>query len=75
MLSEIRTYLSQRGRASLAEIALHLHVSPDTARGMLQHWERKGRVCRLAAVCGGSCSKGCGHCPESAASELYAWKN
>jgi len=75
MLSEIRAYLSQRGRASLADIALHLHVSPDAARGMLELWERKGRVCRMAAACGGTCAKGCGHCPESTANEIYAWKN
>jgi predicted ArsR family transcriptional regulator len=73
MLSEIRAYLSERHRASLAEIALRLKVSPEAARGMLDHWMRKGRVCRLAAFCNGGCSRGCGSCAESAANEIYEW--
>jgi putative ferrous iron transport protein C len=73
MLSDIRIFLSERHRASLTEIALRLKVPPEAARGMLDHWIRKGRVCRLAAVCGGGCRRGCGGCSESAANEIYEW--
>ena len=73
MLSEIRAYLLQRGRAPLSDIALYLKVPPEAARGMLDHWIRKGRVCRLAAFCSGGCSRSCGGCGESAASEFYEW--
>lgn len=74
MLSEIRRYLTERGRAPLSDIALRLGVPPDAARAMLEQWMRKGRVCRAdAAACGGGCAKGCGHCPQSAASEIYQW--
>lgn len=71
MLSDIRSYLSERGRAPLSDIAVRLGVSPDTARGMLQHWMRKGKVCRLAEC--KACSRGCGDCAESAANEIYEW--
>ena len=72
MLSEIRDYLSVRGRAPLSDIALRLGVSTDAARGMLDHFVRKGRVCRLSS-CGG-CSRGCGSCSESANAEIYEWQ-
>jgi predicted ArsR family transcriptional regulator len=73
MLSEIRAFLSERKRASLAEIALRLKVPPEAARGMLELWIRKGKVCRLAAFCGGGCSRGCGGCAQSHSSEIYEW--
>jgi predicted ArsR family transcriptional regulator len=70
MLSTIRTYLSQRGQATLAEIAMHVDAEPDAVRGMLQHWIRKGRVeqRKVEAACGSSCNR----C-DPAAMELYVW--
>lgn len=73
MLSEIRDYLSARGRAPLSDIALRLGVPADAARGMIQHFIRKGRVARLVESCP-SCSRGCGSCSEAAATEIYEWK-
>ena len=72
MLSEIRDYLSERGRAPLSDIALRLGVPPDAARGMIELLVRKGRVCRLASC--PACSRGCGSCTEAAANEIYEWK-
>lgn len=71
MLSDIRAYLSERGRAPLSDIAARLGVSADAARGMLQHWVRKGKVCRLESC--PACARGCGDCAESAANEIYEW--
>ena len=70
MLSTIRDYLSQRGQATLAEIALHVDAEPDAVRGMLQQWVRKGRVeqRKVEANCGTSCNR----C-DPAAMELYVW--
>jgi predicted ArsR family transcriptional regulator len=70
MLSEIKDYLSNRGQASLAEIALHMDADPDAVRGMLQLWIRKGRVeqRKVEAACGTSCNR----C-DPAAMELYVW--
>ncbi|MEW8626864.1 MAG: FeoC-like transcriptional regulator, partial [Candidatus Thiodiazotropha sp.] len=54
MLSAIRDYLQQRGEASLADISRHLDADADAVRGMLEQWERKGRVERrkVKAECG-----------------------
>lgn len=71
MLSDIRDYLSERGRAPLSDIAVRLGVSTDAARGMLQLWMRKGKVCRLGSC--KACARGCGDCADSAANEIYEW--
>lgn len=70
ILSDIRRYLEERGRASLSDIALHLDSDPEAVRGMLDVWMRKGKVRKelMTASCGGSCNK----C-ASATTEIYAW--
>jgi putative ferrous iron transport protein C len=71
ILAEIRDYLSTRGQATLAEIALHFDADPEAVRGMLEQWVRKGRVeqRQMEAACGSSC-----HRCEPAARELYVWR-
>jgi hypothetical protein len=70
ILSEVRDYLQQRGRATLADIALHFDTEPDAVRGMLQVWIRKGKVHKQMATasCGGSCTQ----C-DPASTEIYVW--
>lgn len=70
ILSDVRDYLQQRGRATLADIALHFDTEPDAVRGMLQVWIRKGKVHKQAATasCGGSCTQ----C-DPASTEIYVW--
>ena len=70
MLTEIRSYLSVRGRASLQDLANRFDISPDAMREMLEHWIRKGRVARN--IVGEGCSGGCGKCAE-AVTEIYEW--
>ncbi|MBM3514041.1 MAG: sugar metabolism transcriptional regulator [Alphaproteobacteria bacterium] len=69
ILTELKTYLSGRRRASLDDIARHFAVAPDAARGMLETWIAKGRVRVLNQhlPCGT-----CGKC-ESAVSDIYEW--
>ena len=69
ILTDIRRYLEQRGKASLGDIARHLDADPEAVRGMLEHWMRKGRVLRhlAGAACGG-----CSQC-EGSALEVYEW--
>ena len=69
ILSEIKTYLMQRGQSSLAEIASHFNTDPEAIRGMLEVWLRKGRVSRhqASSSCGGCCK-----C-DPAVMELYQW--
>ena len=70
ILSDIKRYLSARGQATLADMALHFQSSPDAVRGMLDVWTGKGKVRRhlAAASCGSSCSK----C-DPASVEIYEW--
>ncbi len=67
MLGEIRTYLKQRGTASLSDIATHFNTSPDAAELALGYWINKGKVRTIAPPCDSSCN-GCG-----AAEQLYQW--
>ena len=70
ILSELKTYLQQRGQATLADVVNHFDVDENVARDMLQVWIRKGKVHKLqaAASCGSSCSQ----C-DAATTEIYVW--
>ena len=59
VISQLRHYLQQHPRASLAELARVLGMEPEALRPMLERLERKGLIQHLAAT--GSCS-GCGQC-------------
>ena len=69
ILADIKTYLRQRGQASLADLALHFDTEPDALRGMLEVWICKGRVRKLQP--GGGCV-GCTECNPTAG-ETYQW--
>jgi len=70
ILSDIRSYLADKGEATLADVALHFDITPDAARGMLEVWMRKGKVSRrmISASCGSNCNQ----C-DPAATEIYVW--
>jgi hypothetical protein len=63
--------MKSRQVAPLSDIALHLGVTPDVARPMVETWMRKGRVERV--VTGQACS-GCDRCGAGAL-EIYRWRN
>jgi len=70
MLVDVRNYLTDRGRASLRDLAWHFQVEPDAMRGMLEHWIRKGKVTREPTC--RPCGSGCCACdPEL--TEFYLW--
>ena len=69
ILADIKTYLRQRGQASLADLVLHFDSEPEALRGMLDLWVRKGRVRKVQL--GGSCG-GCSEC-DPMAGETYQW--
>lgn len=69
MLIEIREYLQSRELASLHELSTHFKTSPDALRGMLWHWQRKGKVVREQS----GCSKGCVSCSAEHL-EIYRWQ-
>jgi hypothetical protein len=70
ILADIRSYLQQRQRASLSDIALHLGSDPDAVRGMLERWIRKGKVRKLMA--NAACNSSCKVC-DPTATEFYEW--
>lgn len=68
ILSQLGAYLAERRCVSLRDLEYRFEIDADALRGMLGHWQRKGRLRRLDAGsrCGG-CS-GCDHAPE-----MYEW--
>jgi hypothetical protein len=72
-LMGLRDYLVERGRASLSDIGVHFHSSPDAARQAIEHWVAKGRARRIDAG-GGCCPKAGGACAcDGAPPEVYEW--
>jgi hypothetical protein len=70
ILSEIRDYLAERGRAPLSDLAIRFDTDAEAVRAMLDHWIRKGRVRRIRdedSLCGGCCN--CG----AEGPEVYEW--
>jgi len=70
MLSRLSTYLRERRRASVADMALALESTPEALGPMLDTLERKGRVRRIDG------EPGCGstYCKcDPATVALYEW--
>ena len=69
ILTEVRDYIRSRGQVALRDLALHFDMEEQAMRGVLEHWERKGRILRLPK--GTSCA-GCSACsPEDI--EIVIW--
>lgn len=58
--SDLRSYLRQRGQASLQDLAVRFDSDPDLVRDVLGYWQRKGRIRETVAGCGKSCNQ-CHH--------------
>lgn len=63
MLTELKAYLMAHPSVRLTDVAVHFAVSPETARALLEHWVRKGKVARLdvagqCRACDSPCSEG-----------------
>ncbi|MCP5088779.1 MAG: sugar metabolism transcriptional regulator [Rhodobacteraceae bacterium] len=69
ILAELKNYLSNRGRATIIDMALHFNSDPGAIRGMLDHYIRKGRVQRLDT---GTACGGCHKC-DALTLEIYEW--
>ena len=73
MLFEIRELLIERQQMSLADLARHFYVSEELLLGMIEHWQKKGRIETVDAS--GYCGTECGTCDESEGTKLYyRWK-
>ena len=67
ILSDLKTYLADRKRAPIDDMAHHFKSEPNALRGMLEHFIRKGQVRRLDSSM--SCS-GCQKC-DAPGLEIY----
>lgn len=67
--SELRTYLRQRGQASLVDLVARFDTDPEVVRDVLGYWQRKGRIQETAAGCG----KSCGNCNNGPV-VFYQWQ-
>jgi hypothetical protein len=72
ILSDLRSYLKQQHRVSLADLVTHFGIDADALRGMLSKWINKGNV-RLVSL-QSSCSTSCCKC-DPTLTELYEWIN
>lgn len=70
ILSDLRTYLRDKHRATLNDLVVHFHMDADALRGMLAKWISKGKVKQSSAAmaCGTSCCK----C-DPTLTEIYEW--
>jgi predicted ArsR family transcriptional regulator len=68
ILSELKSYLRQRKRASLPDMANRFDADAEALRGMLGVLENKGLVRKLSQQT--ACGSGCGKC-DQAGFELY----
>ena len=81
LLSDIRLYLTDTGRASLGDIATRFDIDKGAVRGMLDVLVQKGKVREIRApeaACGsrrtGSCgSSGSACCCGSTPDPVYEW--
>jgi len=68
-LIDLKNYLASRREATLSEIAAYFSADPETTRGMLEIWQRKGKVaCHRATKC-----SGCNQC-SGATLEIWQWQ-
>lgn len=70
ILSDLRSYLQQKGRVSLNELVLHFHVDANALRGMLEKWIGKGKVRLMSA--NSNCGTNCCKC-DPLLTEIYEW--
>lgn len=70
ILQEIKQYVKKRQQVSLQDIAVHFDKEPETVRGILDFWVRKGRIELQTQTpsCAGSC-----HCAANQNQEIYCW--
>lgn len=68
-LSDIKAYLLQRQRVTLADLTNHFRCDAHTLEPMLAQWERKGKLRHIRYE---GCRKGC--C-NSGTVDIYEWTN
>ena len=70
LVSDLNSYLAERQRVTMADLANRFDASPEALRGMLELLIAKGRVVRDQV---GITCNGCTKC-DPAAMEIYLWR-
>ncbi|OQW93217.1 MAG: hypothetical protein BWK79_12315 [Beggiatoa sp. IS2] len=70
LLIELKNYLQKNKRVTLTDIAYHFDTPPEVVSGMLEHWQRKGRVRLITA--NSTCQQGCCQC-SPVNLDIYEW--
>ncbi|MFV9990760.1 MAG: FeoC-like transcriptional regulator [Coxiella endosymbiont of Dermacentor nuttalli] len=70
MLLSLKSFLRERKTANLQELSLHFCKQPQIIRSMLEHWIKKGKICRLGRPA--DCETRCQIC-HSQFTEIYKW--
>ncbi len=56
------------------DLSRHFHVSEILMLGLLEQWDKKGRIQKIDTD--GMCGSGCGSCDEAEESKIYyRWKS
>lgn len=71
-LSDLKSFMVERRRASLNEIAVHFDTPASAVRPMLEQWIAKGRLRKLD-VAGGCGKAGAGCSCSQPPSEVFEW--
>jgi len=72
--SAVKSYLRERGRASLHELALRLDSTPEAVRPLVELWIAKGQARAVTPEDGPSCRSGsCGSCCGGTEPAVFEW--
>lgn len=69
-LLDIKKHMMAVKLSTLGNLCRVFKAEPETMRGLLSHWMRKGNLicCKKYSACGSKCFK----CPETSV-EIYEW--
>lgn len=81
--SNVKRYVKQRGMAPLSDIINRFDATPEAVLAILDFWQQRHHIRKIAAAAAGSCSTGCSSCSTSpdaesncqtpVANDLYEW--
>lgn len=69
-LIKLKNHLNNVKQANLFDLSRALKINPDVVKDMLQHWMRKGKICKVLRT--DACGKTCSQC-DPMFIEMYHW--
>ncbi len=69
ILIDLRDYVEQHKRVSLAQMATHFDMPETALQGMLERWVNKGLIQKMDANACGGCASRCSDVPI-----MYEWQ-